>query len=182
MNPKHRHRLLLIVLVLAFAAPMLIASLLQRGGWMPSGRKNYGELLSPPLPMPAARLHDGGEFAWKTPQWYWTLLVRVPSDCAADCRQSLLGLPKLRQSLDRHATQLRIAIVDEPGRIGTASLQGQGIYAVRIDASERIDPLLPDPLGSIQLALVDPNGFMVLRFPPSADFERVRRDLKRLIR
>lgn len=182
MNPKPRNRALLIALLLAFAAPLLFAAWLQRAGWMPSGTKNYGELLSPPQPMPVARLSDGGAFAWKTPEWYWTLLVRVPGNCVADCREALLSLPKLRQSLDRHATQLRIAIIDEPGRIGAQTLQGHGIYPVQIADAERIDPALPDPPVTIRLALVDPNGFVVLRFPQTADFARVRQDLGRLIR
>lgn len=181
MNRKSRHRLLLIVLVLAFATPVLVAAWLQRTGWMPSNSKNYGELTSPPLPMPAADLADGSAFVWKTPDWYWTLLVRLPVDCAAACRSDLLGLPRLRESLGRHATQLRIAIIDEPGRIGAETLQGQGIYAPRI-AADGIDPLLADPRGAIRLALVDPNGFLVLRFPESADPAQVRSDLQRLIR
>ena len=182
MSPRPRNRLVLVAILLAFVAPLLIATWLQRSGWLPDGRKNYGELLAPPEPLPAARLQAGGEFAWKTREWDWSLLVRLPNDCAQACRQALLELPRLRQSLGRHATKLRIVVLDAPGRNAGQLLTGRGIYPIELVEAGTIESILPEPRTGLRLGLVDPNGFLVLRFPENAEAARLRRDLERLLR
>ena len=61
MTPDNRKRFGLILIVLLFAAPILIAYVLNALGWRPSGMRNYGTLIEPPQDLTAARfvLDDG---------------------------------------------------------------------------------------------------------------------------
>jgi hypothetical protein len=182
MSAQQRSRRVLLLVGLCFAAPMLVSLILAKTGWMPSGRKNYGELLSTPVAMTATRLEDGSEFAWKKmPEWYWTLLVRVPADCTGECLARLDLVGNLRDALAQNATKLRIAIVDPLPQ--AAKLSGEhGVYALMQPADSSIDALVARPVREPRLVLVDPNGYAVLRYPEQADLSRVRKDLAKLLK
>jgi len=182
MNQPKRGRRVLLLIALCFAAPVLISMVLVKLGWMPSGRKNYGELLDAPLPLAAVVQDNGQAFAWKTPpDWYWTLLVRVPADCAAVCRERLDLVANLRSGLGRNATKLRIAVVD-PVAGNTALLATHGVYRIAQPVDDSVTRAIARPLAQPRLALVDPNGFVVLRYAEEADYSLVRKDLAKLLK
>jgi hypothetical protein len=181
MNAERRSRKTLVLIGLCFAAPMLVSLILTRAGWMPSGRKNYGELLSPPMPLINAPLIDGTTFTWKTPEWYWTLLVRVPNDCVAACREHLDLLPNLRDALARDATKLRIALADSMPE-GALLIKEHGVYRLAEPVDINVDNAMPKPSNYPQLALVDPNGYVIMRYPEQADLSKVRKDLAKLLK
>ncbi|PIV32911.1 MAG: hypothetical protein COS34_10560 [Lysobacterales bacterium CG02_land_8_20_14_3_00_62_12] len=181
MPPAKPNRRLLLIIVLSFAAPLLVALGLHWQGWIPLGRKNYGELLAPPLPLTDAALADGSVFHWRTPAWYWTLLVRVPGDCSQACRAHLRLLPNLRQSLDRNAPKLRIAIVDALPA-DTPLARTHGVYLLAPGTATQLPSALPTAVTDIALAVVDPNGYLILRYPENANLSRLRTDLLRLVK
>lgn len=176
---KGRRTLLLIALV--FAAPILIAAALALSGWMPEGRRNYGELVDPPYRVQVATtLANGEPFAWATPQWHWTLLVHVPEHCDAACTERLDQVGNLRISLGRHAEKLRI-VVDRTMAPERVLGHAAGVYRLTewpTDIAERTHPARND----LTLALVDPAGYLMLRYPEHAELKRVRADLGKLIR
>jgi hypothetical protein len=182
MTPLHKGRRTLILVALIFASPMLLAAVLIAGGWMPEGRRNYGVLIDPPVSVATttATLQTGDVFTFTTPQWHWTLLVRMPAQCDQPCLDRLDQLGNLRISLGRHAAKLRIAINQSPPSnsvLGRAS----GVYVVPqwpVTAAQ----LLPESNQSFTLALVDPAGYLMMRYDAQADLARVRKDLGKLIR
>ena len=181
MTDVRKGRRTLVFIALVFAAPILVASLLVFSGWMPEGRRNYGELVDPPVHLDTpGSLSDGDAFAWATPQWHWTLVLRIPETCAAACRERLDQVGNLRISLGRHAEKLRIAIdrpVPADGVLGRAS----GVYLLA-ELPVVLDDRLPEAHTDLTLALVDPAGYLMLRYPEQADLKRVRKDLGKLIR
>ncbi len=181
MTSQKRSRTILILVGLCFAAPMLVSLILIRAGWMPSGRKNYGDLLSTPLPLVNAQLQNGTTFAWKTPEWYWTLLVRVPSQCPASCLEQLELVANVRDALARNATKLRIAVAD-PLPEGARLAAEPGVYQLAQPLADSVNNALPRPTGDARLALVDPNGYVILRYPQHADLAQVRKDLTKLVK
>lgn len=181
MTDVRKGRRTLVLIALVFAAPILIAGALALSGWMPEGRRNYGELVDPPvrLELPAT-LADGDDFPWATPQWHWTLVVRIPEVCDGACRERLDQIGNLRISLGRHAEKLRIA-VDRPVHADGVLGQASGVYVLAdlpLSMAERLRPAR----GDLTLALVDPAGYLMLRYPEQADLKRVRKDLGKLIR
>lgn len=181
MTEVRKGRRMLVLIALVFASPIIIASVLALSGWLPEGRRNYGELLDPPLRLQQpASLTSGAVLDWTTPKWHWTLVVRVPNACRQACLERLDQVGNLRISLGRHAEKLRIAVDHAPppeSVLGRAA----GVYtlaAVPTELSER----LAEPNEDLALALVDPAGYLMLRFPEHADLRLVRKDLGRLIR
>ena len=64
MTDVRKGRRMLVLIALVFASPILIASLLAFSGWMPAGRRNYGELVDPPQRLqPAATTAAGNALA-----------------------------------------------------------------------------------------------------------------------
>lgn len=181
MTDVRKGRRTLVLIALVFAAPILVASLLAFSGWLPEGRRNYGELVDPPLHLeqPGTQ-RAGGAFAWTTPKWHWTLVVRIPEACDARCRERLDQIGNLRISLGRHAEKLRIAIDRDLPAEGVLS-EASGVYALvdlPVEMSDRLHVARTDST----LALVDPAGYLMLRYPEQADLKRVRKDLGKLIR
>ena len=64
MTDVRKGRRMLVLIALVFAAPILIASLLAFSGWMPAGRRNYGELVDPPQRLEPAATTAAGAVAW----------------------------------------------------------------------------------------------------------------------
>ncbi len=181
MNNVRRGRLTLVLLALLFAAPILVASVLALSGWLPEGRRNYGELVDPPVQIATESSSvDGKAFAWTTAQWHWTLLVRIPERCDAGCRDRLDKVSNLRVSLGRHAAKLRVA-TDRTPPSGVELATASGVFALSGLPAEVSDKI-PAARDDVVLALIDPAGYLMLRYPEQADLSRVRKDLGKLIR
>jgi len=165
----------LLLLAALFFAPFLLALALRFGGWQPGSTRNYGELLSPPLPMHDVRASrdDGGAWTWVNTEHQWTLLVRVPQSCDDECARQLDIIPNVRVSLGRHAGRLHVFRLD-----GTT---GEALPRLQLSGSLPA-PLLTPPPSAVEAFLVDPHGFLVLRYAPGFDPSGLRRDLSRLIR
>jgi hypothetical protein len=181
MSDVRKGRRTLVLVALVFAAPILIASLLALSGWMPSGRRNYGELVDPPHRVESTTALAGGDaFTWTTPKWHWTLVLRIPEACDGVCRERLDQIGNLRISLGRHAEKLRIAI-DRPLPAAGVLAKASGVYelsALPPELDTRIAPARSD----LTMALIDPAGYVMLRYPEQSDLRRVRKDLGKLIR
>lgn len=181
MNEIGKGRRTLILVALVFIAPITLASLLALSGWMPKGRRNYGELIDPPLRVEAVTtLADGGRFVWATPQWHWTVLLRIPPTCDRACREHLDQVGNLRISMGRHAEKIRIA-VDQPIPSDSVLGRAQGVYVLS-DVPSAIDERVHPARTDLTLALFDPAGYLILRYPEHADLSRVRKDFGKLIR
>jgi hypothetical protein len=183
MTPAHRKRIVLIVIVLLFAAPALVAYFLDAAGWRPQATRNYGTLLDPARDLKAVRLvaADGSAFAWKDPpDWHWTLLALPGPDCASACLSRLDELRRERLTLNRNATRLRLAVVSDD---------------VSDDDLVHEQPMirLRDPAGalaawrsrkpdSVAAALVDPNGFLILTWAAGYDGTGMRKDLAKVVK
>lgn len=178
---RGRGRQQLLLIIGLFALPMVIAAVLAAIGYMPEGRRAYGEVLTPAAPLPeTAHTRDGADFRFATPEWYWTLVVRVPKQCDATCVERLNLVPNLRETLNRRAGKLRIALLD-PLPTGVTAFDGpSGIYHLT-DLPAELVQALPQPNTDLRLGLIDPSGYFVMRFPEQAELKPVRRDIGKLV-
>ena len=164
-----------------FALPMLIAGVLAAIGYMPEGRRSYGQVLTPAAPLKeTAETLDGTAFRFATPEWYWTLVVRVPADCNAACVERMNLVPNIRETLNRRAGKLRIALLDPLPAGVTAFETIGGVYQLR-NLPPELQEGLPRPARDLQMGLVDPSGYFVMRFPEHAELKPVRRDIGKLV-
>lgn len=181
---QRRNRGMLIALFVLFFGGMLVAGLLRFSGWRPEGAKNRGEMLQPypDLRDHAPALAQGGRYRWSDSPRTWRI-VTAPQACddprAAACTQLLKGLDTVWQLMGKEADRVHVLWAGElpPG----VSVPGH-LRQLRMDG--RLQSALVAPPGAPGDAawLVDPNGFVVLRYAPGFDPGDLRADLARLLR
>ena len=176
-----RGRLMLIALFLLFFGTATGAALLRLSGWMPAGLKNHGELLQPPTDLRQTRLvlADGQPYAWDPAARIWRIVVAAPPGCAVECERLLAELDKVWQLFGHNADHVEILwLGSRPAGIEAPP----ELRELRDDAALRAAlPGADDPAG-IPLYVVDPNGFVILRYPPHADPSGLRADVAKLLK
>lgn len=173
MNKTARAKRQLLLIAVLFLTPFLVAVALRFGGWEPPRTRNYGELLAPPLAMEnaQARRDDGTAWTFENIDRHWSLLLQRPADCDARCREAVEVLGNVRLALGRHAEKLHLFQLDDEGPLPPLALSGS------LPA-----PLAERPAALPQVWLVDPHGYLVMRYREGFDPSGLRRDLARLIK
>ena len=181
MNTRNRNRLLFIVIVLVFAAPMVAAWLLSASGWRPANTRNSGTLVEPPVDVSAAplTLADGSKLDWKDPQWHWTLLAFAGGDCRQACQTRLAELVRMRITLGRNAERLRVVHVGAPLPADVAAASAP-LLSGR-DDSAALGAYAPKASDTVALALVDPNGLLMMRYDAGYDAAKLRADIVKVV-
>ena len=185
---RRRNRTMLIAIFGLFFGAMLIAGLLRFSGWRPEGMKNKGEMLQPYVDLReyAPTLSAGGSYHWNESPRTWRIVV-APLGCdgerRAQCGELLHQVDTVWQLMGKDADRVHVLWVGTPPA-GVA--MPREVYVVRDDA------VLPARLPNGQAPgrgqggdtawLLDPNGFVVLRYAPGFDPGDLRTDLSRLLK
>jgi cytochrome oxidase Cu insertion factor (SCO1/SenC/PrrC family) len=178
---RNRNRWMLVAIFAIFFGGFALAGLLRFSGWRPAGMKNHGELLQPPADLRRleARLADGSGYPWDPAQRRWRILVAPPADCGRPCVTLAAELDLVWQLFGRHAADVHLLWVGVPP---AGIKRGPEFRELRDDAALRAGlPRLADPKG-VPVYVVDPNGFVVLRYAPGFDPSHLRQDMSRLLK
>ena len=182
---RRRNRWMLVALFVLFFGGMLVAGLLRFSGWRPEASKNKGELLQPygDLRDYAPTLADGGAYRWKDSPRTWRI-VAMPRDCdgarAADCARLLADLDKVWRLMNKDADRVHVLWAGA-APTGTA-LPGE-VRLLRADAGLRAGlPGWNEAAAGDAAWLIDPNGFVFMRYAPGFDPGDLRTDLARLLK
>jgi hypothetical protein len=188
-NPHPSHnRMLLLVIIAIFLGSMLLAGALRFSGWRPAGMKNHGELLQPPVDLRARtpELADGGDYHWNPAARTWRIVLAPPAGCTEACTTLAQDIDIVWKLMGRNADHVDVLwLCAEPGCSAPAPL--------RDDPSLRLlhpDPALRAALPRVDTAsatgmpvyVIDPNGFVILRYAPGADPAGLRADLAKLLK
>lgn len=177
---KGRRRMLLLVAVL-FAAPLVIAMLLQAVGWHPLQTRNAGTLVEPPVALADAPVRDlaGAPLVWEVAERGWNMLVLAPAACAGDCAAFYDRLHRVWLTQGRHADRVRVLWAGPlpPGAMPYPAM-------VQVQAGDELLARLPHAADAdaAPLYLVDGRGFLALRYAPGFDPSGLRKDLSRLLK
>ncbi|GAA4858153.1 hypothetical protein [Luteimonas vadosa] len=180
-----RNRFLLLLIAAIFLGSFVIAGALRFSGWRPAGMKNHGELLQPPgdLRDTQAVLADGGAYPWNPAGRTWRIALAPPAGCAEACVELAASLDTVWQLFGRNADHVHILW------IGTPPPDARRNSAWRV--------LQPDPAligglprhadvtgeaAGVPVYVVDPNGFVILRYAPGFDPGHLRQDMARLLK
>ena len=180
METTKRGRLTLVIIMLVFAAPLLVALALNLAGWRPEKTRNYGTLVQPPVDVSAVpvAIAGGGKLDWRDPQWHWTLLALPDGACGEPCQTRLAEVMRMRITLGRNAERLRVVYIGAPLTQAVTSALAPLIPAAEEGAT--LDAYRPQQPGALGLALVDPNGLLILRYGAGYDAARLRADVVRV--
>lgn len=180
-NPhRRRNRVMLLAIVAVFLLPILAAKLLNVAGQRPAPSRQHGELLQPPVDLRerVPRLADGGDYAWNPEARTWRILIAPPTDCGQPCVEVAGKIDIAWRLLGRNADRVHVLWLgnDAPA----AGLPGI-LHELRDDPALRA-ALPRSGVDGVPVYVIDPNGFVVLRYPPGFDAGGLRSDMARLLK
>jgi hypothetical protein len=183
-----RNRNMLVAIFGLFFGGMLIAGLLRFSGWRPEGMKNKGEMLQPYADLRdySPTLSSGDPYHWNASPRTWRIVV-APTRCKSErreqCGKLLHQVDTVWQLMGKDADRVHVLWVGEPP--AGVSMPTE-VHVVRGDAV--LPARLPQGKGTTRSPggdaawLVDPNGFVVLRYAPGFDPGDLRSDVARLLK
>ena len=180
----------MLAVLLVCAAPV-IASYFTYYVVRPEGRRNFGELIEPQRPLPAAQAQslDGHLLALPALKGQWLLISIAGGACDAACEQHLYLQRQLREALGKDKDRVDwVWLVNDEAPVREALRPALASATVlRVDGAALAQWLAPAAGHALaeHLYLVDPQGNWMMRFPPSLDRDgaaSAKRDLERLMR
>ncbi|MET0289272.1 MAG: hypothetical protein ABW178_06560 [Pseudoxanthomonas sp.] len=176
-----RGRWILIALFVLFFGSAAGAGLLRFSGWQPAGMRNHGQLLKPAvdLRLVTPKLAEGGDYAWLQPQKTWRIALAPLPGCQADCVDLGNSLDTVWQLFGHNADQVHILWIGTPP---AGASHSAGLRVLAPDPKLRAAlPQVDDPAG-VPVYIIDPNGFVIMRFAPGFDPADLRSDVAKLLK
>lgn len=195
-SAKPRSLAPLVLVLLLCLAPVIAAVVVYfNPEWQPSGSVNYGTLVEPQRPMPAAealelKTLDGKPFDLQSLKGKWLLATADGASCPESCARKLFILRNSHASQGKNVDRVnRIWFITDDAPVPENVLEAyKGTIMVRARPEQlakflptlenRSDgkPALQDPMW-----IIDPLGNLILQYPVDAEALRFRKDLSRLI-
>ncbi|HUH36527.1 MAG TPA: hypothetical protein VL027_01150 [Spongiibacteraceae bacterium] len=157
------------------------------------GTKNLGELIAPPLPLssvvedPQWQDHSSNDYSDRL----WTFLVIAEGGACGDaCAQALYLTRQVRTALGRETYRVRrmLLLTAPPGSALTALIEAEHPDLVTAQlAPEQLRSLFSaqpnlDPYLAGQYFVVDPEGWLMLRYVPGEDGKHLLSDINFLLK
>ncbi|KGM54382.1 hypothetical protein N799_09520 [Lysobacter arseniciresistens ZS79] len=183
---RNRNRMFLIAIFVMFFGSMLVAGILRFSGWQPEGRRNHGELLDPPgdLRDVVPRLADGGEYRWADEARTWRIVAAPPAGCGTACDALARDLDTVWRLFGKDADRVDLLwICNAEGCMPPADARPRSLHL--LDPDPRLRAALPRAdagVGGVPVYVIDPNGFVILRYPPGFDPAGLRADIAKLLK
>mgnify|MGYP006421417207 CR=1 FL=1 len=192
---RNRSRLIIIVLILIFSAPLLSSwFILNYTDMVRRSGANHGDLYDPLITMPKVELQDpfADNNGSSSLNGKWSLLYISNGACGEDCQYMIYSMRQVRMALSRYARHLQrvwMTDIDDLARIKSILSEYQGTLVLLKQADAWPLPLdafamspITEPLQHDCLYVIDPHGQLVLRYRPGADPDGIISDLKRLLK
>lgn len=181
MTPLMKSRLTLIAVVLMFAIPLVAAFVLRSSDWRPTNTKNSGTIIDPPRDITGVEgvQSDGTRFAWKDAQYHWTLLMLPGATCMTACTERVEEAVRMRLTLGRNADRLRIVYIG-PKKPDDFFASRAPLADVN-DVNNAFAHEHAQGDDSLALALIDPQGLLMMRYPGGYSAQGLRSDITRII-
>lgn len=192
MNPppdaqRLRNRRMLLIIVAIFLVPMLIAAAMRFMDVHPAATRQKGELLDPPGDLRRASLRqlDGATYPWAPVERRWRILVPAPAVCGDACEKVARDIDTVWQLMSKDAD--RVDVLWWCGAAGPCAWPATvpppaTLRLIAHDAGLRARLPKVDAAEGMPVYVVDPNGFVILRYAPGADLAGLRSDLSRLLK
>jgi cytochrome oxidase Cu insertion factor (SCO1/SenC/PrrC family) len=181
------------IMVAIFAAPVIAAWFFYLNPeYLPSGRSNEGELIHPPVALPADLglfTPEGSEFDREVLAGKWTLVYIAGGTCGDECLNRLIELRQIRSALGEG--QLRVErwlIMTDPAATDLAlelrgKLEGMQVALTDTAGGARLRSLLEeDADASNRVYILDPMGNLMMRYAPDAPPKDILKDMEHLLK
>ena len=181
---RSKGRRTLLWLALVVASP-IVASYITYYWFVPDKRVNYGELLTPaPAPPVTGARVDEKPFALADLHGRWVMLIVTGADCTDTCRRALYATRQARTMQGREQDRVARAWLRPTGAAAPSAelRESQPGLVIGSAAQAELSRLPLDPGGAPTILLLDPRGYLVLRYGAESDIKRLAADLGRLLR
>ncbi len=160
----------------------MLASYLTYYLWPPSGRKNYGELITQ-VSLKSGSGESGQIISAQDFKGKWTLVYVGGGACDKHCENLLYYIRQVRSAQGPERDRInRVWIVDDGQFPATALLaQHPGLKVVRSRDAVFLAQFAGAESGS-HVYIVDPLGNLMMRFPANPNPSRMIRDIKHLLK
>ena len=183
-------RLKMLMVLLVCAAPVM-ASYFTYYVVRPEGRRNYGDLITPPVDMPELQTQDerGDIVPLKSLKGQWLLVAVGGGACDAACQENLYFQRQLRESLGKDKDRLdRVWFITDDAPVNKSllpALSQSQVLRLKAEALQGWLKPAADHALADHLYVVDPMGNWMMRFPAPMNVSsaaKAKRDLERLMR
>lgn len=186
-SSPRRARVLLTVTFLLFFLPIVGAWMLNvfAPDWRPFGTLNHGTLVQPVRSPGAAGLAsaDGGRLAPAAMSGRWTIVHLQDAACGERCIEALERTGQVQRALGEDMNRVQRLLVfaaaahargiETPPGLGLAVADGEWLRHFRFDGAAAFVP---------GIYLVDPQGYVMMRYPPDVEQRGLLADLERLLK
>ena len=178
-------RLQLILIALAFFLPVVLAIWLN-GWWKPTATKNHGELVQPIRHLSDFRVPtaEGKIISERDERGHWLLVQAVESHCDTVCETLAAQLRNLHVGLGEKAYRVRrILWTTEAGKALLPEAYPPPLRYIWPDVASmrQASQSVLQHTGGHEILLIDPRGYIALRYPAGFDIHGLRKDLNRLL-
>ena len=184
-SAKRNNRLTIIALVILFVSPVLLATIMHSQWWSyrPVTTKNHGQLLEPPMAIEGWQKRDTDDH-----KPIWTIATLSPDNCQSDCQEQLGWLRQVRAAQGRHRQQVQLTLVTAADITAEQQAAVNAVSTAITIVNQTQSPALFEALSSaaegVKLPvtfIIDPAGFIILRYAAGSDATGMRKDIGRLI-
>lgn len=190
-STRNRNRVMLLGIFAIFFGSLVVAGALRFSGWRPEGMKNRGELLQPPADLRGftPTLLDGSAYAWAPVSRTWRIALAPPADCGAECTQATQDIHKVWALLGREAARVDVLWLcpATPCALPAGAPKLANLRLLKADADLRaklphVDAIAHGGGRGVPVYVIDPNGFVILRYAAGSDPGGLRSDLAKLLK
>lgn len=183
---RNRNRIALLGVVAVFLLPILAAMWIARADRIPGATGVHGHMYDPARDLRGVAVEraDGSGYAWEPEERIWRILVVAPARCDEACVALVADLDKVWRLFGRNAGRVDVLWACEQDDCMPPEGTVLPDTFTRIRAGEQLRAALPDvdDLSGTPVYVLDPNGFLVLRYAPGFDPAGLRADLGKLVR
>nr|WP_249205241.1 hypothetical protein [Achromobacter sp. Marseille-Q0513] len=185
----------LVLVFLCTLAPIVAAFVVYYNPqWWPDEASNYGTLVTPQRPMPAAgelklTTLDGQPFDLQTLKGKWLLVAADGAACPESCARKLYIARNSHASQGKNVDRLaRVWFITDDAPVPDKVLEAyKGTIMLRADPGQLARFLLAGqqqqaaPALAAPIWIIDPLGNLMMQYPADADGVKVRKDVSKLV-
>lgn len=185
----------MLLVFLCSLAPIVAAFVVYMNPqWWPADSSNYGTLVTPQRPMPAANelkltTLDGKPFDLQSLKGKWLLVAADGAACPESCARKLYIARNSHASQGKNVDRLsRVWFITDDAPVPEKVLEAyKGTIMLRVNPDQLARYLLARDTAAGQPGLqdpiwvIDPLGNLMMQYPAEADGVKVRKDISKLV-
>jgi cytochrome oxidase Cu insertion factor (SCO1/SenC/PrrC family) len=190
---KSNRRKLLVVLLI-FALPVVLSTMLYVSGWRPSSTGNYGELIQPPRFIEEISFQsiDGKIVKFSDLHGKWTMIYFDSALCPAECMDRIYFMRQTHRSQGKYLDKIqRVFVLTDNQGVNNLNAKLAGYPEMRVLTTEKesLSKLYKQfglqtqaDVAQRNIFLIDQQGNLMMRYKSSSDPAGVRKDFDRLLK